>query len=160
MEDCVNAVGVDLNTASVPLLTQVSGLNRSLAENIVRLPRGATGPSPTASALDGGPALRGQDLPAVRRLPARAGRRRAPGRLRRPPGGLPGGAAHPAIEAGKGIRELIGDSATLRRLNPAEFTDDQFGLPTVQDILAELEKPGRDPRPEFRPPSSWRGSRP
>ncbi len=148
VEDCVNAVGVDLNTASVPLLSQVSGLNRTIAENIVRL-REAAGAFPNRAALKEVPRLGDKTF------------QQCAGFLRVPDGDEPldASSVHPEaypvvrrilVKAGKGIRELIGDSATLRRLNAAEFTDDQFGLPTVKDILAELEKPGRDPRPEFR----------
>jgi uncharacterized protein len=148
VEDCVNAVGVDLNTASAPLLAQVSGLNRTIAENIVRL-REERGAFPNRGALKQVPRLGEKTF------------QQCAGFLRVPDGDEPldGSAVHPEaypvvrrilVKAGKGIREVIGDTATLRRLNPAEFTDDQFGLPTVKDILAELEKPGRDPRPEFR----------
>jgi len=148
VEDCVNAVGVDLNTASVPLLAQVSGLNRTIAENIVRLRE------------DQGAFANRAGLKQVPRLGDKTFQQCA-GFLRVPGGNEPldASAVHPEAypvvrrilaKAGKGIGELIGDSATLRRLSAAEFTDDQFGLPTVQDILAELEKPGRDPRPEFR----------
>ncbi len=148
VEDCVNAVGVDLNTASVPLLSQVSGLTRTLAENIVchREERGAF---PNRAALRAVPRLGDKTFQLCA------------GFLRVPDGNEPldASAVHPEAypvvrriltQAGKGIRELIGDVATLRRLNPATLTDDQFGLPTVKDILAELEKPGRDPRPEFK----------
>jgi uncharacterized protein len=148
VEDCVNAVGVDLNTASVPLLAQVSGLNRTIAENIVRL-REERGAFANRAALMQVPRLGDKTF------------QQCAGFLRVPDGDEPldASAVHPEaypvvrrilVKAGKGIRELIGDSATLRRLNAAELTDDQFGLPTVRDILAELEKPGRDPRPEFR----------
>jgi uncharacterized protein len=148
VEDCVNAVGVDLNTASVPLLSKVSGLSRGLAENIVRH-RDQRGAFSNRAALM-----------AVPRLGEKAFQQCA-GFLRVPDGDEPldASAVHPEaypvvrrilVKAGRGIRELIGDSAALRRLDPAQFTDDQFGLPTVRDILAELEKPGRDPRPEFR----------
>jgi uncharacterized protein len=148
VEDCVNAVGVDLNTASVPLLAQVSGLNRTIAENIVRL-REERGAFPNRAALKQVPRLGDKTF------------QQCAGFLRVPDGDEPldASAVHPEaypvvrrilVKAGKGIRELIGDSATLRRLNAAELTDDQCGLPTVRDILAELEKPGRDPRPEFR----------
>ncbi|MEA3278379.1 MAG: Tex family protein [Pseudomonadota bacterium] len=148
VEDCVNAVGVDLNTASAPLLTQVSGLTRVTAENIVRHreEHGAFG--------------RRTQLKKVPRLGDKTFQQCA-GFLRVPDGDEPldASAVHPEAypvvrrilaKAGKGIRELIGDSASLRRLDPAELADDRFGLPTVKDILAELEKPGRDPRPEFR----------
>ncbi len=148
VEDCVNAVGVDLNTASVPLLARVSGLSRGLAENIVRFRD------------EHGAFRRRTGLKEVPRLGDKTFQLCA-GFLRVPDGEEPldASAVHPEaypvvrrilVKAGKGIRELIGDTATLRRLNPAELTDDQFGLPTVRDILAELEKPGRDPRPEFR----------
>lgn len=148
VEDCVNAVGVDLNTASVPLLAQVSGLNRGLAEHIVahREARGAF--------------ANRRALMAVPRFGDKAFQLSA-GFLRVPDGDEPldASAVHPESypvvrriceRTGKGIRELIGDRATLGRLDPADLTDDRFGLPTVTDILAELEKPGRDPRPEFR----------
>jgi uncharacterized protein len=148
VEDCVNAVGVDLNTASVPLLTQVSGLTRTTAENIVRLRE-----------EQGAFANRAQ-LKKVPRLGDKSFQQCA-GFLRIPDGDEPldASAVHPEAypvvrrildKAGKGVGALIGDSATLRRLNPAELTDERFGLPTVKDILSELEKPGRDPRPELR----------
>ncbi|MBP8023966.1 MAG: RNA-binding transcriptional accessory protein [Chromatiaceae bacterium] len=148
VEDCVNAVGVDLNTASVPLLSQVSGLSRTLAENIVRH-REERGAFPNRAALRAVPRLGDKTFQICA------------GFLRVPDGNEPldASAVHPEAypvvrriltQAGKGIRELIGDVATLRRLNPATLTDDQFGLPTVKDILAELEKPGQDPRPEFK----------
>ncbi|EGV28655.1 Tex-like protein [Thiorhodococcus drewsii AZ1] len=148
VEDCVNAVGVDLNTASVPLLTQVSGLNRTLAENIVQF-RETNGAFANRKKLMG-----------VSRFGEKAFQLSA-GFLRVPDGDEPldGSAVHPeaypvvrriAEFTGKDIRSLIGDSATLRRLDPQQFTDERFGLPTVKDILSELEKPGRDPRPEFK----------
>ena len=148
VEDCVNAVGVDLNTASAPLLTRVSGLTRTTAENIVHFRE------------EQGAFANRRQLKKVPRLGDKAFQQCA-GFLRVPDGDEPldASAVHPEAypvvrriltKAGKGIRELIGDSAGLRRLNPAELTDDTFGLPTVKDILAELEKPGRDPRPEFR----------
>ncbi|MEY6431785.1 Tex family protein [Thioalkalicoccus limnaeus] len=148
VEDCVNAVGVDLNTASVPLLSQVSGLNRTIAENIVRR-REEQGAFANRAALKGVPRLGDKTFQLCA------------GFLRVPDGDEPldASAVHPEAypvvrrilaTTNKGLRELIGDSATLRRLDPAAFTDDRFGLPTVRDILAELEKPGRDPRPEFK----------
>ncbi|TCT23879.1 Tex family protein [Thiobaca trueperi] len=148
VEDCVNAVGVDLNTASVPLLTQVSGLNRTLAENIIQFRE-----------TNGAFANR-KKLMAVPRFGDKAFQLSA-GFLRVPDGDEPldASAVHPeayplvrriAEFTGKDIRSLIGDAATLRRLDPQRFTDERFGLPTVKDILAELEKPGRDPRPEFK----------
>ncbi|WP_295578517.1 Tex family protein [uncultured Lamprocystis sp.] len=148
VEDCVNAVGVDLNTASVPLLAQVSGLNKGLAEHIVAF-REANGAFPNR-----------KKLMAVPRFGDKAFQQSA-GFLRVPDSDEPldASAVHPEAypvvrriceRAGKGIRELIGDTATLRRLDAGEFTDERFGLPTVQDILSELQKPGRDPRPEFK----------
>ena len=148
VEDCVNAVGVDLNTASVPLLAQVSGLSRLTAENIVR------------HREENGAFANRMQLKKVPRLGDKTFQQCA-GFLRVLDGDEPldASAVHPEAypvvrriltKAGNGIRELIGDTAILRRLHPADFTDDQFGLPTVKDILAELEKPGRDPRPEFK----------
>jgi protein Tex len=148
VEDAVNAVGVDVNTASRPLLSRVSGITDSLAVAIVAQ-RDANGAYPTREALKNVPRLgpkafeqcagflriRGGDdpldtsgvhpeaYPVVRRILAKT---------------------HTDVPA------LIGNSATLRGLSPADFTDEAFGLPTVNDILRELEKPGRDPRPEFR----------
>ena len=144
----MNAVGVDLNTASVPLLAQVSGLNKGLAEHIVAF-REANGAFPNR-----------RKLMAVPRFGDKAFQQSA-GFLRVPDSDEPldASAVHPEAypvvrriceRAGKGIRELIGDTATLRRLDAGEFTDERFGLPTVQDILSELQKPGRDPRPEFK----------
>ncbi len=148
VEDCVNAVGVDLNTASVPLLTQVSGLNRGLAENIIQFRE------------SNGAFANRKKLMAVPRFGDKAFQLSA-GFLRVPDSDEPldASAVHPEAypvvrriveRTGKEIRALIGDSATLRRLDPQQFTDERFGVPTVRDILAELEKPGRDPRPEFK----------
>ena len=148
VEDAVNAVGVDLNTASAPLLAYVSGLGPSLAESIVEY-RHANG------------AFRSrQDLLKVSRLGPRAFQQAA-GFLRIRDGDevLDASAVHPEaygvarkiVEAcGRDIRSLMGDSKTLRSLRAEVFVDEAFGLPTVRDILAELEKPGRDPRPSFR----------
>jgi uncharacterized protein len=155
VEDCVNSVGVDLNTASVPLLTRVSGLNRALAQNIV-VYRDAHG------------AFRRRDeLKQVPRLGEKTFQQAA-GFLRIPDGDDPldASAVHPEsypvvqriVEVcGRPIRGLVGDSGFLRRLRPGDYTDQRFGLPTVKDILAELEKPGRDPRPEFRTASFLEG---
>ncbi|MBX6390865.1 MAG: RNA-binding transcriptional accessory protein, partial [Frankia sp.] len=148
VEDCVNAVGVDVNTASAPLLTRVSGIGASLAENIVAH-RDAVGPFRSRAAL--------REVP---RLGPKAFEQCA-GFLRIQDGDDPldASAVHPEAypvvrrilaATGTDIRGLIGDTAVLRSLRPEEFVDDVFGLPTVTDILAELEKPGRDPRPEFR----------
>ncbi|MBC9071819.1 RNA-binding transcriptional accessory protein [Thauera sp. CAU 1555] len=148
VEDCVNAVGVDVNTASAPLLARISGLNGTLAANIVEH-RNANGPFRSRDALK-----------AVARLGPKTFEQAA-GFLRIPAGDNPLDAsavhpeAYPVVErilarVQKGVRELMGNGGFLKSLKPAEFTDERFGLPTVQDILAELEKPGRDPRPEFR----------
>ncbi|HZQ78830.1 MAG TPA: Tex family protein [Acidimicrobiia bacterium] len=148
VEDCVNAVGVDVNTASPPLLTRVSGIGEGLAEGIVRH-RDEHGPFRKRSAL--------KDVP---RLGPKAFEQCA-GFLRIPDGDDPldASAVHPeaypvvrriVAAAGRDVRSLVGDTAVLRTLQPADFVDDRFGLPTVTDILRELEKPGRDPRPAFR----------
>ncbi|RWR33015.1 RNA-binding transcriptional accessory protein [Sinirhodobacter populi] len=147
VEDAVNAVGVDLNTASAPLLAHVSGLGPGLAEAIVAH-RDANGAFRSRKAL-----LK------VARLGPRAFEQCA-GFLRIRDGDEPLDACSVHPEAydvarrivkacGRDIRALMGDGAALKRLNPADFVDAGFGLPTVRDILAELEKPGRDPRPSF-----------
>jgi uncharacterized protein len=148
VEDCVNAVGVDVNTASAPLLTRVSGIGEGLAENIVAH-RDTNGPFRSRRAL--------KEVP---RLGPKAFQQCA-GFLRIPGGDDPLDAsgvhpeAYPVVRrivasARSDIRALIGNSTVLRALEPKEFVDDTFGLPTVTDILKELEKPGRDPRPAFR----------
>ncbi|MDW3847182.1 RNA-binding transcriptional accessory protein [Micromonospora sp. BRA006-A] len=148
VEDCVNAVGVDVNTASAPLLTRVSGIGAGLAENIV-LHRDANGPFRTRA-----------ELKKVPRLGPKAFEQCA-GFLRIPGGDDPldSSSVHPESypvvrrilsSTGQDLRGLIGKSAILRGLRATDFVDETFGLPTVTDILAELEKPGRDPRPEFR----------
>jgi len=148
VEDCVNAVGVDVNTASAPLLARISGLNTTLAGNIVEY-RDANGPFRSRSALKDVPRLGPKTF------------EQAAGFLRIQTGDNPLDAssvhpeAYPVVErilarVQKSVRELMGNGSMLKSLKPSEFTDDRFGLPTVQDILAELEKPGRDPRPEFR----------
>jgi len=148
VEDAVNAVGVDLNTASAPLLARVSGLGGSLAEAIV-LHRDSSGPFKTRRALL-----------EVSRLGPKTFELCA-GFLRIPNGDEPldACAVHPEAyglaskivsACGRDLRSVMGDSATLKKLDARQFVDEHFGLPTVRDILAELEKPGRDPRPEFR----------
>jgi uncharacterized protein len=148
VEDCVNAVGVDVNTASAPLLARVSGIGAGLAENIV-LHRNANGPFRSRAAL--------KDVP---RLGPKAFEQCA-GFLRIPNGDDPLDASgvHPEsypvvrriLEATRSdIKALIGNAAVLRTLSPKAFVDERFGLPTVTDILRELEKPGRDPRPVFK----------
>lgn len=148
VEDCVNAVGVDVNTASVALLSRISGLNQGLAQNIVAY-RDAHGAFSNREALK-----------AVERLGEKTFEQAA-GFLRIMHGDNPldASAVHPeaypvvehiAADSGREISTLIGDSAFLKSLDPRRFIADGFGLPTVQDILQELDKPGRDPRPEFR----------
>jgi uncharacterized protein len=148
VEDCVNGVGVDVNTASVPLLARVSGITASLAENIVAH-RDANGPFTSRA-----------QLKKVPRLGPKAFEQCA-GFLRIRGGEDPLDAssvhpeAYPVVRrmvktTGLQVASLIGNTAVLRSLKPADFVDDTFGLPTVTDILKELEKPGRDPRPAFR----------
>ena len=148
VEDCVNAVGVDVNMASVALLRRVSGLTASIASNIVQF-RNQNG------------AFRSrQDLMKVPRLGDKCFEQAA-GFLRIMQGDNPldASAVHPESYAvvekivsvtNKQVHELVGDSAFVRSLKPEQFVSDRFGLPTVRDILKELEKPGRDPRPEFK----------
>ncbi|SFJ03575.1 Tex family protein [Aerobium aerolatum] len=148
VEDAVNAVGVDLNTASAALLAHVSGLSSSLAEAIV-LHRDANGPFASR-----------RELLKVSRLGPRAFEQCA-GFLRIRDGTEPldASAVHPeaygvarkiVTACGRDLRALMSDPTALRSIDPRSFVDDKFGLPTVRDIIAELEKPGRDPRPEFR----------
>ncbi|GAB3963101.1 Tex family protein [Actinoallomurus acanthiterrae] len=148
VEDCVNAVGVDVNTASVPLLTRVSGIGSGLAENIVAH-RDANGPFSARDALK-----------TVPRLGPKAFEQCA-GFLRIQDGDDPldSSAVHPEAypvvrrilgATGGDLKALIGNSTALRSLKPQDFVDDTFGLPTVTDILKELDKPGRDPRPAFK----------
>jgi uncharacterized protein len=148
VEDCVNAVGVDVNTASAPLLARVSGIGDTLSRNVVAH-RDAHGAFRSRASLN-----------EVSGLGPKAFEQCA-GFLRIMDGDDPldRSAVHPEaypvvrriIEAtGSDIGALVGDTETLRGLKPADFTDDSFGEPTVRDILAELEKPGRDPRPEFK----------
>ncbi|MGX2993561.1 Tex family protein [Streptomyces sp. JNUCC 64] len=148
VEDCVNGVGVDVNTASAPLLARVSGISSGLAENIVAH-RDANGPFRARTALKD-----------VARLGPKAYEQCA-GFLRIRGGGDPldASSVHPeaypvvrrmARATGGEVTALIGDRAALGSLRAADFVDDTFGLPTVNDILRELEKPGRDPRPAFR----------
>lgn len=148
VEDAVNAVGVDVNTASAPLLARVSGLGKTTAEAIV------------AHRDETGPFASRKDLLKVPRLGARTFEQCA-GFLRIPNGKEPldASSVHPeaygvakkiVAACGRDLRSLMGDSATLKSLDPKRFIDEQFGLPTVKDILAELEKPGRDPRPSFK----------
>jgi uncharacterized protein len=155
VEDCVNAVGVDVNTASAALLSRVAGLSASVAENVVKH-RDSNGPFANRKAL-----LK------VPRLGDKAFEQCA-GFLRVSNGDNPLDAsavhpeAYPVVEriiaqCGREVKSVIGDTSFLRALKPEQFTDEKFGVPTVRDILRELEKPGRDPRPEFVAPSFAEG---
>ncbi|BBI99742.1 RNA-binding transcriptional accessory protein [Ferrigenium kumadai] len=147
VEDCVNAVGVDVNTASAPLLARVSGLSSSVAQAIVTY-RDTHGMFASRAALKNVPRLGEKTF------------EQAAGFLRIMGGEDPldASAVHPEsypvvknilADLKKGIREVIGDSGLLKSLNPGKYANEQFGVPTISDILKELEKPGRDPRPEF-----------
>ncbi|MFD6221559.1 Tex family protein [Nocardia asteroides] len=148
VEDAVNAVGVDVNTASVPLLSRVSGVSGSVAESIVAH-RDQNGPFRSRTAL--------LEVP---RLGPKAFEQCAGFlRIRGGDDPLDTSAVHPEAypvvrrileHTGRPVAEVIGNTGTLRALRPADFTDEKFGVPTVSDIIAELEKPGRDPRPEFK----------
>ena len=148
VEDCVNGVGVDLNTASAPLLARVSGLNLTTAENIIEF-----------RSQQGGFRSRRQLLDVPRVGPKAF--EQAAGFLRINQGDNPldRSAVHPeaygVVEAiakknGRKVAQLVGDSAFLRSLKPDDYVTEKFGVLTVRDIISELEKPGRDPRPEFR----------
>jgi uncharacterized protein len=148
MEDCVNAVGVDVNTASAPLLACVAGLNESVAKNIIAY-------------RDTHGAFRNRlELKKVPRLGDKAFEQAA-GFLRIMNGDNPldASAVHPEAYSvverilshqKQTLREVMGNTRLIKSLNASQFTDEHFGLPTVRDILHELEKPGRDPRPEFK----------
>ena len=148
VEDCVNAVGVEVNTASAALLARVSGLNSTLANNIVEF-RNQNGAFTSRAALKKVPRFGEKTF------------EQAAGFLRVAGGENPldASAVHPesytvvekiAAKHGRDIRGVIGDSTFLRGVKPAEYVDEKFGLPTITDILKELDKPGRDPRPEFK----------
>ena len=148
VEDCVNAVGADVNTASAPLLSRISGLTDALAKNIV------------AFRDEHGPFSNRAQLLQVPRVGDRTFQQAA-GFLRITNGENPldASAVHPEAypvvqrivsKTGLPVREMIGKSSVLRALRPEDFADERFGLPTIKDILTELEKPGRDPRPEFK----------
>ena len=147
VEDCVNAVGVDLNTASAPLLARVSGLSSTVAEGIVAY-RDSKGAFKSRADLKGVPRLGEKTY------------EQAAGFLRIMNGDDPldASAVHPESyplvekilkDIKKGVKEVIGDASLLKSLSPEKYADSQFGVPTITDILKELEKPGRDPRPEF-----------
>ena len=155
VEDCVNAVGVNVNTASVSLLRRVSGLSPSLARNIV------------AFRDENGIFMNRHMFKKIPRLGEKTFEQAA-GFLRIMDGENPLDAsavhpeAYPVVQRivekyNKSIKSIIGDSVFLRQINPAHFTDEMFGLPTVKDIISELEKPGRDPRPEFKTASFKEG---
>ncbi|HEY3433037.1 MAG TPA: Tex family protein [Rhodocyclaceae bacterium] len=155
VEDCVNSVGVDVNTASVALLTRISGLNSTLASNIVAF-RDQHGAFKSRAQLREVPRLGDKTF------------EQAAGFLRIMNGDNPLDAsavhpeAYPVVERiladiQKSAKDILGDSRTVKALNAVKYTDEKFGLPTVQDILAELEKPGRDPRPEFKTASFKEG---
>ena len=148
VEDCVNAVGVDLNTASVPLLARVAGMTKTIAQNIV------------AYRDENGRFDSREQLKKVPRLGPKAFEQCA-GFMRIAAGDNPLDAsgvhpeAYPVIEkilqaTEQSIQDLMGNAGLVRQLDAKQFTDEQFGLPTVQDIFKELEKPGRDPRGEFK----------
>lgn len=148
VEDCVNAVGVDLNTASVPLLTRVAGLTRMMAQNIVNWRD------------ENGRFSNREQLLKVSRLGPKAFEQCA-GFLRINHGDNPLDAstvhpeAYPVVQrilaaTEQALQDLMGNASAVRSLKAVDFTDDKFGVPTVTDILKELEKPGRDPRPEFK----------
>jgi uncharacterized protein len=155
VEDCVNSVGVDANTASAALLARISGLNATLAANIVSY-RDQNGAFPSRAALLKVPRLGDKTF------------EQAAGFLRINHGENPLDAsavhpeAYPVVERiladiRKSVKEVIGDSRLVKSLKAEKYTDERFGLPTVQDILRELEKPGRDPRPEFKAASFREG---
>lgn len=148
MEDCVNAVGVDVNTASAPLLNSVAGLNDSIAKSIVEY-RDNNGQFKSRT--------------AIKKVPGFGAKKfeQAAGFLRITNGENPldASAVHPEAynivkkilaKENKTLKEVMGNKSLLTSLDASEFTDDTFGLPTVKDIIAELDKPGRDPRPEFK----------
>ncbi|HFE38877.1 MAG TPA: RNA-binding transcriptional accessory protein, partial [Gammaproteobacteria bacterium] len=148
VEDCVNSVGVDVNMASAQLLSYVSGFNKTLAKNVIAF-RDANGPFSNRS-----------ELKKVTRLGNKAFEQSA-GFLRIMKGDTPldSSSVHPESyplvkeilhKTQQNIHQLMGNQKALKQLNPQDFVSEQFGLPTINDILAELEKPGRDPRPDFK----------
>ena len=148
VEDCVNGVGVEVNTASAPLLARVSGLNQIIANNIV------------AFRDEHGAFQSREQLKKVSRLGPKAFEQAAGFlRIAGAKNPLDASAVHPesyavvkkiAEKNTRAVNELIGDSSFLRKLKPADYVDEKFGIPTISDILKELDKPGRDPRPEFK----------
>ena len=148
VEDCVNAVGVDVNTASVPLLKRVSGLNQTLVNNIIEF-RNANGRFNSRN-----------DLKKVPRFGDKSFEQAAGFlRVNESVNPLDASSVHPeaygvvesiAKKNSRDVKSMIGDESFIRSLNAKDYVTEEFGLPTVQDILRELEKPGRDPRPEFK----------
>ncbi|MDB6041973.1 MAG: RNA-binding transcriptional accessory protein [Gammaproteobacteria bacterium] len=148
VEDCVNAVGVDVNTASPALLARISGLSASLAEAVVRH-RDENGAFTSREALKKVPRL------GAKTFEQAAGFLRISGGENSLDSSSVHPEAYPVVERiladlGRPLTELSADSGALKRVDARKYTDERFGLPTVQDILRELEKPGRDPRPEFK----------
>ena len=148
VEDCVNAVGVDVNTASAPLLARVSGLTPTLAKNVVEWRE-------QHGAFSSREALRAVPRFGERTFEQAAGFLRISGGVNPLDASAVHPEAYPVVErilgkVGKPITAVMGNRDVLKSLAPKEFTDERFGLPTVQDILVELEKPGRDPRGEFK----------
>jgi len=148
IEDCVNGVGVDLNTASSALLSRVAGLSTAIAENVV-----------AQRNLQGAFKSRKELLEVSRLGPKTFEQCAGFLRIHQAENPLDASAVHPeayvvvermAKQSGRDVKGLIGDSATLKALKPGDFADERFGVPTVSDILKELDKPGRDPRPEFK----------
>lgn len=155
MEDCVNAVGVDVNTASVPLLTCIAGLNETIAKNVVLFRN------------EHGAFKNRQQLKKVPRLGDKTFEQ-AIGFLRIVNGDNPldASAVHPEAyeivekiikKQNRSLSEIMGNQSLLKAMNANDYTNDQFGLPTILDIFSELEKPGRDPRPEFKAPTFKEG---
>lgn len=155
VEDCVNAVGVDVNMASVPLLTRIAGLNKTIAQNLVNFRN------------EHGAFTNRDDLKKVPRLGAKtfeqaAGFLRVMGSNNPLDSSSVHPEAYPVVEKilrnqGVSLSELMGNSSKIAHLNAADYIDERFGLPTVQDILQELEKPARDPRPAFVAPQFMEG---
>ncbi|MGP9724784.1 Tex family protein [Corynebacterium sp. AOP40-9SA-29] len=155
VEDAVNSVGVDVNTASVPLLRRVAGVNATIADNIVR------------HREDNGAFATRRQLKDVSRLGPKAFEQCAGFlRIHGATDPLDASAVHPEAyplvrriteATGVAVTDLVGNTAVLGKLNPRDFADDTFGVPTVTDVIAELDKPGRDPRPEFRTASLAEG---
>jgi uncharacterized protein len=148
VEDCVNSVGVDVNTASAALLARISGLNSTLAANIVSY-RDSHGAFPSRAELLKVPRLGDKTFEQA------AGFLRVNGSENPLDASAVHPEAYPVVERiladiKKSVKEIIGDSRVVKSLKAEKYTDERFGLPTVQDILKELEKPGRDPRPEFK----------